>query len=841
MNAGGTLAITRGVRIAGGLGVHALLAWHFGPQGYGLLALATSALGLLRLLDLAPSAALATFVPLLLGEQRPAAAGRVVRFAWACNAATALLTSLLLVLLAEPIGATFGSPELAAALPALALWNLAPLLRGPLDPELLHGLRAWNTLLGWRIVEHGGGIAAALAALLLGADPAGYFLLATCAQLPLAWFAWRAMPLLAGLRGRDGAPVLRRFVRFCLPVATSQLLFKLYANLGAPWIAASVSVGMAGAYRLALTVADLIAELLAAIPQARGPELAAARARGDAAPVWRETAAATLASGLPVLLLLVAAAPALTWLLGAAGFAAAVPLLLLFAPQILLRTASHPAALLLLAYERPRRVTRANAVKLALELMLALLLVPRLGAAGVVAAHALAVGASTWLLAADVRALLGSGALPGLAPALLLLLGAIELAGAAPPFGAAGILLLLALWSARLAPRAADDTVTLVANSRSVGGVELHLLQLARALIARGLSCDVIVPAAPATADWRASLRAAGVVERRLAGVAAPWDLPGFVRLARALWGRSGILHFHLNSMDDQAPGLLLARLVARGPLVATLQLGRGDRPARWSIKGIRRRIALRLPDRLICVASALCRDVAAQYGVAPARLRTVRNGVDVGRFRPDPARRERIRRGLGVPDEQPLLLFAGRMTEVKGIATLLDALARLPAPPLTLFVGDGPERARVERAAAALPLRCVGWRDDVECWLSAADGLVLPSRHEGLPYAVLEGMASGLPIVATAVAGTPEVVDAATGFLVPPDDPAALADAIAAWVKLGTAGRRRLGEAGRARMQVGCEAGRAHDAIVAVYAELAPVPAAAAPIATDAAIPVHV
>ncbi len=815
------LAAARGARIAGGLLTHGLLAWHLGRDGYGVLAIATSVLGLLRLIELVPPAALATFVPLLVGEGRGSAAGRVVRATWLAGCATALLVSLALWALHPALGSWFGSPAVADALLAVALWNLIPALRGPLDPELLLGLQAWRALLVARLLEQGGLVAAAGLTVWLHEDAAGYYELAVWAQLPFVLWSWSQLRLLAPLRGGEDGPVLRRYLRFCLPIAASQQLFKLYSSLGAPLLASFGSLAAAGAYRLAALIADLTAELLAAIPQARGPELAAARARGDVGTTYRAIVQQTSAASVAVALLLVAAAPVVGLLLGPAGFAAVVPLLVMFAPQVCLRTLSHPAALLALVQERPGIVTRANAGKLAIELGLGCLLVPKLGGVGLVAAHGIAAAAAAiWLHAA--AGMLGAAAVDARTPLVigaLLVLAAVDL-----PLPAASIpiaLLALAWWAmTRARPRGAD--VTFVCNSRSVGGVEQHLLALARACTHRGLQTELIAPRAAATRSWCERMQQAGVRRVWHASVEAPWDLLGWGRLGSVLAARDGLVHFHLNSMDDQAPGLLLARAAGRRPIVATLQLGRGDAPPVWSPKGIRRRSALPIPDRLLCVAAALRADVVARYGVEPERARTVRNGIEVEAFAPDAARRARVRRRLAVPDAQAVLLFSGRLTAVKGVAVLLGALRRIAAPPRVWIAGDGPERARLEAQAAGLPVTFLGWRDDVADLLRAADGLVLPSFHEGLPLAVLEGMAAGLPVLATAVAGTPEaVVHGETGFLVPPGDEAALAGAIEAWIKLGPAGRRKLGANGCARAQAEFRLDRQIDATLQTYVEL--------------------
>jgi glycosyltransferase involved in cell wall biosynthesis len=130
-----------------------------------------------------------------------------------------------------------------------------------------------------------------------------------------------------------------------------------------------------------------------------------------------------------------------------------------------------------------------------------------------------------------------------------------------------------------------------------------------------------------------------------------------------------------------------------------------------------------------------------------------------------------------------PLVLTVARLDAQKGIPVLLDAVASVPDAAFVV-AGDGPDRAALEARAVSLGLadrvRFLGHRRDVASLLAAADVLVLPSLYEGLPLSVLEAMIAGVPVIATAVGGTDEVVrDGETGTLVPPGDASALAAAI--------------------------------------------------------------
>ncbi len=205
-----------------------------------------------------------------------------------------------------------------------------------------------------------------------------------------------------------------------------------------------------------------------------------------------------------------------------------------------------------------------------------------------------------------------------------------------------------------------------------------------------------------------------------------------------------------------------------------------------------RRRAMLATFRRAACVftKSARMRGVLVESGVDPARVFVVYNGVDHNTFRPRP--RESACRELGLDPRARRLLFVGNLVEIKGLPDLLEAipiLARTHAAPLELvLVGDGPfepaARARAGALGIGSQVRFAGRHphERVALWLAASDALVLPSLNEGLPAVVLEALACGRPVVATAVGGVAEVHPGeSAGALVPPHGSAALAAALGA------------------------------------------------------------
>jgi glycosyltransferase involved in cell wall biosynthesis len=189
-----------------------------------------------------------------------------------------------------------------------------------------------------------------------------------------------------------------------------------------------------------------------------------------------------------------------------------------------------------------------------------------------------------------------------------------------------------------------------------------------------------------------------------------------------------------------------------------------------------------------------------ARKSAGDTPIRMIANGVDTQRFQP----------AVDTLHDGPVrLLFVGRVVRQKGLDVLLDALSRLPdtASFELTIIGDGPLRAELAAQAARLGLdqrtHFVGWvgREDMPGALGRADVFVFPSRDEGMPNAVLEAMAAGLPVAATRISGNEELVaDGETGFLVPPDDPAGLAAVLTRLVgdrslcrRLGAAGRDKV------------------------------------------------
>jgi teichuronic acid biosynthesis glycosyltransferase TuaC len=251
--------------------------------------------------------------------------------------------------------------------------------------------------------------------------------------------------------------------------------------------------------------------------------------------------------------------------------------------------------------------------------------------------------------------------------------------------------------------------------------------------------------------------------------------------VAREVLARRGRVDLVLGTWayPDGCAAVLLAGLL-RVPVVVKLHGSDLNVVAR--LPGPRAQLRALLPraGRVVAVSRALA-DEAAALGVAADRIRIVRNGVDTDRFAP--ADREAARAELGLPAGRRVLLYVGHLKESKGVLDLAAAYRELARPDVDLVVvGDGDARGRLVETSLA-GMRLVGARphEEVPRWMAAADIVVLPSWNEGTPNAVIEALACGRRVVATAVGGVPDLISSPlVGELVPPHEPGALAAALA-------------------------------------------------------------
>jgi glycosyltransferase involved in cell wall biosynthesis len=337
--------------------------------------------------------------------------------------------------------------------------------------------------------------------------------------------------------------------------------------------------------------------------------------------------------------------------------------------------------------------------------------------------------------------------------------------------------------------------VLFVCHSAAIGGSELYLEQMARRM-AREAVVRVVCRTDPVMDRWADRLTEAGATLIRL-------DLRRLADLRRLRQeiGWATVVHLTLaNRAGAYQVLVVLASRFGRKPLVCTHQLARETESLPLGVIGRRfRALALRSvygsASRHIAVSAEGRGLLAARAGLDPARTVQIGNGVDLERFVPATGEeRQSVRHRLlgecGAAADVVCCTVA-RLSAQKGLDVLVRAAAILEQrhgrrAARFVIVGDGELRAALERQIADLgvgdSVLLIGGRppDEIPAWLAAADVFVLPSHYEGLSLAVMEAMASRLPVVITQVSGSAELVPTADdGRIVPAGDADALASAI--------------------------------------------------------------
>jgi len=325
------------------------------------------------------------------------------------------------------------------------------------------------------------------------------------------------------------------------------------------------------------------------------------------------------------------------------------------------------------------------------------------------------------------------------------------------------------------------------------GGAESLVVEQARAAAP---DVETLVCALNRGGPALEAARGAGAATRVL-GVRGAARVTALARLLRE--ERVDLVHGH--NPTGGLYGALAGRLAGVGAVVRTEHsfhfAGRHSRAY-----PLLERLSTALTDRVVCVCEAVRESHAPRLGGDPRRFVVILNGV----AEPPPTQPAAVtRRALGVPDGAPLLLTIGSLTRQKAQHVLLEALARPPLEGARLWIaGEGPLGGDLARRAESLGfagrVAFLGPRRDVGDLLEACDVFALSSEREGLSVTLLEAMRAGRPVVATRVGGNPEAVaDGVTGRIVPPGDPAALAEALGGLLA-DAARRAEFGRAARER-----------------------------------------
>lgn len=345
--------------------------------------------------------------------------------------------------------------------------------------------------------------------------------------------------------------------------------------------------------------------------------------------------------------------------------------------------------------------------------------------------------------------------------------------------------------------------IVILSNTVQLGGADKQVVALAQGLRRRGCTVSVLTlsPLGPMGHEAHASglsIKGLGFT----AGHPSPRRLMALVSLLRRTRPHVLICFMYHAIVLGRVAGALTSVPVVIASLRNEFLGGR-----------LRDKI-LRITDGLGNVTTANSRAVAGDLvrrGVVPAkRMLAIPNAIDTAPYGAPAVDSASVRSELGVQEKEFLWLTIGRLGPTKDYPNLLRAFAHLAAryPRARLWiVGVGALQDQIKREVETLQLTervsFLGARRDVPALLRAADGFVLASAWEGMPNAVMEALASRVPVVATEVGGVCELVeDGISGYTVPPKDAEALGTAMERVMNASPESRRRMGEAGRTRME---------------------------------------
>ncbi len=346
---------------------------------------------------------------------------------------------------------------------------------------------------------------------------------------------------------------------------------------------------------------------------------------------------------------------------------------------------------------------------------------------------------------------------------------------------------------------------------RAWSGGEVQVFLLMEGLRARGVPQLLVAPAGSAAerAARERGFEVAPIAMRHSCDVLSVWRLCSLLRTASLV---------HLHTGRAAWLGAIAARL-AGCPVVVTRRM---DRTVR---RGPRTNFIYRRTARAVIAISPAVRQCLLDGGVPAAAIDEIPDALDEARL-VAPIGRAAMRRQLGLGDERFVVLALAQLMHRKGLDVLLRAQQSLRDPRLcVLLAGDGPEAASLRGLADELQLgdavRFLGRRSDAGDLLAACDLFVLPSRAEGLGVAALEALGASRPVIASKVGGLADLIQhERCGLHVPPDDPAALAAAIAR-LRDDPALRTRLAAAGPGRVDEGFRPAQYVERHLAVYARV--------------------
>ena len=751
-----------------------MIARAVGPTGRGLYAYPVAMLGLVMAL---------AHLGLEFAQVHLAARGKDLRHMWADSTVFSVVAGV--VGWVGVMGVVLIDPRVADGLPLS--WIAIPM---GLVPLLLMSLYWANLLqLDGRLVAatwaswFGVALqAAAIAVLFLTHE------LTPFRVLLLQWLtngsAWVLLLLAcrrAGLLNlRIDPSLLRRSLAFGVKAYVAQVFFYLVLRVDQVLVAQYDGYRQLGLYALATTVAELLWLLTDPLAGALMPHMVRARAGDD-----RRLSFSTARMSLCILIIGAVGvwilAPIVIPSVYGAGFAGAVPALQLLLPGVVALGAAKSLGTVLVKEGRMLIISMLGLSALGLNVVLNIALLPQIGIRG--------------------ASIASSACYVALALSYVVISRRQGVAGWKDLVPRASDLALLGRKRLRRRVRRSTGAlrVAFVVGSLNRGGTEGQIIALASGLIVRGHQVTVIC--LNAAGDQASNARAAGirVIEVGFPGLRRS-ALLNPVPLIRQVWRIRRILR---EASPDIVHcflywGYLLGVPIARSagvPVVVSSRRSLTAASGRLRLLSPWERVCDRLADAVVCNSSAVMEDAIRHAGLQRRKAVVIRNGVSLPADIAAPAMRPQ--RAVIVAN---LIAYKGHdialraFAQVRSLSPKLDARLQL--------AGAGPEEEHLRDRARELGIDAhvdfLGSVTDVPALLADCSFVVLPSMSEGMPNAVLEGLASGRPVIASAIGGVPEILGSGGGVLVPPGDPEALADAMRALLT-DPALTARLGAEGRA------------------------------------------
>ena len=365
--------------------------------------------------------------------------------------------------------------------------------------------------------------------------------------------------------------------------------------------------------------------------------------------------------------------------------------------------------------------------------------------------------------------------------------------------------------------------VMFLVDTLALGGTETQMVQLAARLKAKGH--HIVVGCLHPGGALRENLCKAGILVVEFPKLGSLLSLQGAYQILRLTVylrrQRFDVMHSH--DLWANLMGVPCAYLAGTRVIVSSQR----DLGNLWWYTPIRTKVIRqihRLASQVIANSLAVKNFLVKQLRVPPQHVQIVRNGVDIQKF--ECVRADRRKLFPDLDDTTRLVITVANMHSLlKGHSDLIEAAKQIcgEVPEIRfVLVGEGEKRPEIEQQVREAGLEkhflFLGSRKDIPELLACAEISILPSRAEGLPNVILEAMAAGLPVVATRVGGTPEIIeDGASGLLVPPEDPCALAEAIQRLLR-DRSMAARIGRTARERIRTSFSFERAAREIETVY-----------------------